>query len=125
MIITFPQQQTEKQGKTEKKQVRRTTGQAVSYTHLDVYKRQLNSWKRYYYNEEFDPGSGWTLATGLTHADVYKRQQLATVTYDRIQALYKDSVVTSQRKDEVEAMYKAAVAAERAAHHCISRRSRF
>ena len=20
------------------------------------------------YNEEFDPGSGWTLATGLTHA---------------------------------------------------------
>ena len=24
--------------------------------------------KRYFYNEEFDPGSGWTLATGLTHA---------------------------------------------------------
>ena len=23
---------------------------------------------QYYYNEEFDPGSGWTLATGLTHA---------------------------------------------------------
>ena len=42
--------------------------------------------------------------------------QLAKVTYGRIQALYKDSVVTSQRKDEVEAMYKAAVAAERAAH---------
>ena len=21
-----------------------------------------------YYSEEFDPGSGWTLATGLTHA---------------------------------------------------------
>ena len=42
--------------------------------------------------------------------------QLAKVTYDRIQVLYKDSVVTSQRKDEVEAMYKAAVAAERAAH---------
>ena len=40
--------------------------------------------------------------------------QLAKVTYGRIQALYKDSVVTSQRKDEVEAMYKAAVAAERA-----------
>lgn len=42
--------------------------------------------------------------------------QLAKVTYDRIQVLYKDSVVTSQRKDEVEAMYKAALAAERAAH---------
>ena len=26
-----------------------------------VYKKQIN-------NEEFDPGSGWTLATGLTHA---------------------------------------------------------
>ena len=24
--------------------------------------------KQYFYNEEFDPGSGWTLATGLTHA---------------------------------------------------------
>lgn len=42
--------------------------------------------------------------------------QLAKVTYDRIQVLYTDSVVTSQRKDEVEAMYKAALAAERAAH---------
>lgn len=42
--------------------------------------------------------------------------QLAEVTYRRIQVLYKDSVVSSQRKDEVEAMYKAAVAAERAAH---------
>lgn len=42
--------------------------------------------------------------------------QLAQVTYDRVRALYKDSVVTSQRKDEVEAMYKAALAAERAAY---------
>ena len=40
---------------------------------------------------------------------------LAQTTYNRILTLYKDSVVTSQRKDEVEAMYKAAVAAERAA----------
>lgn len=43
--------------------------------------------------------------------------QLAKVTYDRISTLYRDSVVTSQRKDEVEAMYKAAVAAERAAYN--------
>ena len=42
--------------------------------------------------------------------------QLAQTTYNRILSLYKDSVVTSQRKDEVEAMYKAAVAAERAAY---------
>ena len=34
---------------------------------------------------------------------------LAQTTYNRILTLYKDSVVTSQRKDEVEAMYKAAV----------------
>ena len=27
-----------------------------------------NKTKTLYYNEEFDPGSGWTLATGLTHA---------------------------------------------------------
>lgn len=38
------------------------------------------------------------------------------ITYNRILTLYKDSVVTSQRKDEVEAMYKAALAAERAAY---------
>lgn len=42
--------------------------------------------------------------------------QLAKVTYDRVNALYKDSVVTSQRRDEVAALYQAAVAGERAAH---------
>lgn len=42
--------------------------------------------------------------------------QLAKTTYDRIRVLYKDSVVTSQRKDEAEALYKAAVAGEKAAH---------
>ena len=41
---------------------------------------------------------------------------LAQTTYNRILTLYRDSVVTSQRKDEVEALYKSAVAAERAAH---------
>ena len=41
---------------------------------------------------------------------------LAKTTYQRIVTLYKDSVVTSQRKDEVEAMYRAAQAAERAAY---------
>ena len=42
--------------------------------------------------------------------------QLAQTTYNRILSLYKDSVVTSQRKDEVEALYKAALAGERAAY---------
>ena len=41
---------------------------------------------------------------------------LAKITYSRIQNLYNDGVVTSQRKDEVEAMYKAALAAERATY---------
>lgn len=41
---------------------------------------------------------------------------LARTTYERILRLYKDSVVTSQRKDEVETIYQNAVAAEKAAH---------
>lgn len=40
---------------------------------------------------------------------------LAKVTYNRIESLYRDSVVTAQRRDETEALYKAAQAAERAA----------
>ncbi len=42
--------------------------------------------------------------------------ELAEVTYRRVLSLYRDSVVTPQRKDEVEALYKAALAAERAAY---------
>ena len=41
---------------------------------------------------------------------------LAQTTFNRINTLYKDSVVTSQRKDEAEAVYKAALAAERGAY---------
>ena len=41
---------------------------------------------------------------------------LARTTYNRILTLYKDSVVTSQRKDEVEAMYKSRTSTERAAY---------
>lgn len=40
--------------------------------------------------------------------------QLAQVTRERMTALYKDSVVTAQRKDEIDALYQAAVANERA-----------
>ena len=43
-------------------------------------------------------------------------EQVAQEQNQRILTLYKDSVVTSQRKDEVEAMYRAAQAAERAAY---------
>lgn len=41
---------------------------------------------------------------------------LAKTTYTRVEALYKDSVVPSQRLDEVKAVYEAAQAAERAAY---------
>ncbi|MCC8146846.1 MAG: efflux RND transporter periplasmic adaptor subunit [Bacteroidales bacterium] len=40
---------------------------------------------------------------------------LAEITYRRIQSLYRDSVITEQRRDETEALYKATQAAERAA----------
>ena len=42
--------------------------------------------------------------------------QLAETTYQRIRALYEDSVVSAQRYDEAEALYKVAMAAERASH---------
>lgn len=41
---------------------------------------------------------------------------LARTTFNRINRLYQDSVVTSQRKDEVETIYLNAVAAEKAAY---------
>lgn len=43
--------------------------------------------------------------------------KLAKTTYERIEALYRDSIVSLQRKDEAEAIYKSALAAERAAYY--------
>ncbi len=42
--------------------------------------------------------------------------ELAQITYRRIESLYQDSVVTSQRRDEVETLYRSAIAAEKAAY---------
>lgn len=42
---------------------------------------------------------------------------LAKTTYERISALYEDSIVSLQRKDETEAIYKSALAAERVAYY--------
>ena len=69
-------------------------------------------------NKKIDAGTRRQLiATAL---QIWNKTQsdltLAKTTYQRILTLYKDSVVTSQRKDEVEAMYKAAQAAERVAY---------
>ncbi len=69
-------------------------------------------------NKKIDAGTRkQIIATALQIWNKTKSDlSLATTTYNRITALYNDSVVTSQRKDEVEALYKGALAAERAAH---------
>ena len=69
-------------------------------------------------NEKIDEGT--RLQIIRTAEELWNKSktdlQLAKSTYQRIQALYKDSVVSAQRYDEVEALYQSAIAAERAAH---------
>jgi len=69
-------------------------------------------------NEKIDEGTRQQIIR--TAEEVWNKSktdlQLAKTTYQRIQALYKDSVVSAQRYDEAEALYKSAVSAERAAH---------
>lgn len=71
-----------------------------------------------YQNEKVDEGTRLQLIRSAEELWNKSKSdlQLAEVTYRRIQALYQDSVVSSQRKDETEALYKSAVAAERASH---------
>ena len=69
-------------------------------------------------NEKIDEGT--RLQIIRTAEELWNKSktdlQLAKSTFQRIQALYKDSVVSTQRYDEVEALYQSAIAAERAAH---------
>ena len=69
-------------------------------------------------NEKIDEGT--RLQIIRTAEEVWNKSKtdllLAETTYQRIQALYKDSVVSAQRYDEAEALYKSAIAAERASH---------
>lgn len=69
-------------------------------------------------NEKVDEGTRQQIVR--TAEEVWNKSktdlQLAKTTYQRIQALYKDSVVSAQRYDEAEALYKVAMAAERAAN---------
>ena len=71
-----------------------------------------------YQNEKVDRGTRMQIVR--TAEELWNKTQsdlqLAKTTFQRIQALYRDSVVSAQRYDEVEALYKAAMAAERAAH---------
>lgn len=72
-----------------------------------------------YQNQKVDEGTRKQIVASLEQLWNKSKSdlQLAKTTYDRILALYKDSVVTSQRKDEVEALYKAAVANEKACYN--------
>ena len=69
-------------------------------------------------NEKIDEGT--RLQIIRTAEELWNKSktdlQLAKSTFQRIQALYKDSVVSAQRYDEIEALYQSAIAAERAAH---------
>ena len=69
-------------------------------------------------NEKIDEGTRYQIIR--TAEELWNKSktdlQLAKSTFQRIQALYKDSVVSAQRYDEVEALYQSAIAAERAAH---------
>ena len=69
-------------------------------------------------NEKVDEGTRHQIIR--TAEEVWNKSktdlQLARTTYQRIQALYNDSVVSAQRYDEAEALYKSAISAERAAH---------
>ena len=69
-------------------------------------------------NEKIDEGT--RLQIIRTAEELWNKSktdlQLAKSTFQRIQALYKDSVVSAQRYDEVEALYQSAIAAERATH---------
>lgn len=71
-----------------------------------------------YQNEKIDEGT--RLQIIRTAEELWNKSktdlQLARTTFQRIQALYRDSVVSAQRYDEAEALYKVALSAERATY---------
>ena len=71
-----------------------------------------------YQNEKIDEGT--RLQIIRTAEELWNKSktdlQLARTTFQRIQALYKDSVVSAQHYDEAEALYKVALSAERATY---------
>ena len=70
-----------------------------------------------YENLKVDKGAREQITASLKEAWLAAQAQaeLASSTYRRIERLYRDSVVTLQRKDEAYALYQAAQAAEKAA----------
>ena len=72
-----------------------------------------------YENMKVDKGAREQTTASLKEAWLAAQAQanLAANTNERIERLYRDSVVTLQRKEEVYALYQAAVAAEKAARY--------
>lgn len=87
---------------------------------IEAKYRQLNALEQVarQQNKKIDAGTRRQIvATALQLWNKSKSDlTLAQTTYRRISTLYRDSVVTSQRKDEAQALLSAAQAAERAAY---------
>ena len=141
-IITLSEKPIVLQGEIEAKEIRISgklpgrvdsllvkEGSDVKKGDTLIYISSPEAWAKYtqvnaledvakYQNKKID--SGTRIQIVITAEQLWNKSKshlaLATITYKRIQNLYKDGVVTSQRKDEVEAIYKAALAAERAAY---------
>ena len=73
----------------------------------------------FYQQKKIDAGAREQIIESLRQAWLAAQSQaaLATSTYERIERLFRDSVVTLQRKEEAQALAKTAVAAEQAAHY--------
>ncbi len=72
-----------------------------------------------YQNQKIDAGTRIQIVASLK--EIWLKTQsdlaLAKTTLSRIENLYKEGVVTSQRKDEMDALYQSALAAERTAYY--------
>ena len=71
-----------------------------------------------YQNQKIDDGTRRQIVESMKQLWVKAKAdlKLARTTRERIESLYRDSVVTSQRRDEAEALYQNALAGERAAY---------
>lgn len=71
-----------------------------------------------YQNQKIDDGTRRQIVESMKQLWIKAKAdlKLARTTRERIESLYRDSVVTSQRRDEAEALYQNALAGERAAY---------
>jgi HlyD family secretion protein len=73
----------------------------------------------FYQQRKVDSGAREQIIESLRQAWLAAQSQatLASSTYERIERLFADSVVTLQRKEEAQALAQTAIAAEQAAHY--------